>query len=327
VVGEREPAAGLADCRLHVSGFVEAPRSWSVHDLRRLPQQSRTIDIHCVTRWSMLAAEFGGVPLASLLAEVRPRADARYISFVAHSPRAHSTSLPLEDALQLDVLIALDFAGAPISTEHGGPIRSVTPGRYFYKSVKWLTGIELLAEDRLGYWEATAGYHNRADPWREERYVASGLSKQEAARILAERDLSGRELLSLDGSDRDLTGLQARGAVLRNANFQRTQLTNANFAGANLTNAQLVDASLRDASLIRADLEGVDFRGCDLRGADLRGASLFGAIFIDPRHANSKSAQPVAAAEFDSSTQIDLAALDTLTPQQAEFVRKFLTRE
>ena len=131
-----------------------------------------------------------------------------------HTARGgHSTSLPLEDARQLDVLIALNFAGVPITSEHGGPVRSVTPGRYFYKSLKWLIGIELLAEDRLGYWEASAGYHNRADPWHEERYVASGLSKQDAAQIFAERDLSGRELVSLDGSDRDLSGLQARGAL------------------------------------------------------------------------------------------------------------------
>jgi hypothetical protein len=271
-----------------------------------LPQVTRKIDIHCVTRWSLLDAEFRGITLESLLARAEPSAEARFISFVAHSPRGHSTSLPLADARRLEVLIALDFAGQPIPSEHGGPVRGITPGRYFYKSVKWLTRIELLAEDRLGYWEASAGYHNRADPWLEERFVASGLSKQEATRILAERDLSGRELLSLDGSERDLTGLKARGAILRNANFRGSRLVGADFTGANLSNARFVCADLREAQLIGADLEGADFSGCDLRGADLRGASLFGATFFDP-------AQPESpAAVFDSATRIDASALEAL---------------
>ncbi len=324
LVGEREPAPAAVDWRVCVAGLVDAPRSWSLNELRELPQETRSIDIHCVTRWSMLGAKFTGVSLATLLGDARPTTEAKFISFVAHSSRGHSTSLPLEEALQLGVFIALIFAGAPLTSEHGGPVRSVTPGRYFYKSVKWLTGIELLAEDRLGYWETSAGYHNRADPWHEERFVASGISKHDAARILAERDISDRDLLGLDGSDRELTGLQARGSLLRNANFQRARLSGACFAGANLSNARFIDADLRDASLTNADLEGANFSGCDLRGADLRGASLFGATFIEPGRLDSAHAEISTAAILDANTRIDRVALDALTPQQAEFVARFL---
>jgi DMSO/TMAO reductase YedYZ molybdopterin-dependent catalytic subunit len=311
IVGERESAPAHQNWSLHLSGFVVAPQSWSLDELHTLPQVSRTIDIHCVTRWSRLDMEFRGVPLATLLEITQPTNEAKFVSFIAHSVRQHSTSLPIADVLELDVLIALEAEGRPLDTEHGGPIRAVTPGRYFYKSVKWLTSIELLSADRLGFWEASAGYHNRADPWHEERFVASGITKQEAARILAARDISGRDLLGLDGSDRDLSGLLARGALLRNANFQRAKLTAANFDGANLSNAQFVDANLAEASLQNADLEGANFIGCDLRGADLRGASLFGALLVD--------------AKLDHSTKIDPSALEALTPRQAEYVAKYLT--
>jgi DMSO/TMAO reductase YedYZ molybdopterin-dependent catalytic subunit len=317
VVGERESAPSPADWRVSATGLVDNPRSWSLDELRELPQETRRVDIHCVTRWSILNAVFTGVPLATLLADVRPTRDAGFVSFVSHSPRGHSTSLPLEDALRLGVFLALTFDGKPIEPGHGGPVRSVTPGRYFYKSLKWLAGIELLAEDRLGFWEASAGYHNRADPWNEERFIASGISKQEAARLFAGRDISGRELLGLDGSDRDLAGLQARGAVLRNTNFQRAQLQGADFSGANLSNACFIDADLRSASLANADVEGANFCGCDLRGADFRGASLFGSSFVDAGH-------PTAAI-FDANTRIDAAAIEALLPQQAEFVRRIFS--
>lgn len=318
IVGEREPAPFGPDWTLQITGCVANPKRWSLAELRALPQEIQTVDIHCVTRWSVLGAKFTGIPLARLLALAKPTDEAKFISFVAHSPRSHSTSLPLSDALALQVFIALEADGVPISIEHGGPLRSITPGRYFYKSLKWLTSIELLHEDRLGYWEGTAGYHNRADPWNEERFVASGISKQEAARILVERDISGRDLLGLDGSDRDLSGLVARGALLRNANFRRANLSRACFDGTNLTNAQFTDANLTGASMRNADVEGATFIGCDLRGTDLRGASIFGALFIDP------AAPGGPPAKIDSSTQIDSAALEPLTPMQAEFLARQL---
>lgn len=173
-------------------GRVARPRSWTVDELRGMPAAERVIDIHCVTRWSMTGTAWRGVPLTSLLAMAEPAPDARFISFVAHSPRRHSTSLLLDDAYRLAPLVAWEWQGAPIPGPHGGPLRVIVPDRYFYKSVKWLIEIELLAEDRLGYWEGAAGYHNEADPWREQRFVAPDITRTEAARILAERDLSGR---------------------------------------------------------------------------------------------------------------------------------------
>jgi len=317
LVGEREPASLPTDWSVVVSGLVDSPRTWSLNDLRSLPQETRTIDIHCVTRWSVLGAHFTGVPLSTFLDSSRPQSTAKFISFVAHSPRAHSTSLSLHDAAQLNVFIAWAFDGEPISREHGGPVRVVTPGRYFYKSLKWLSRVELLADDHLGYWEASAGYHNRADPWLEERYIASGIGKKEAAQILLDGKISGRELLGLDGSDRQLAGLQARGSLLRNANFARADLRGADFSGANLTNARFMQADLRDALFVNADLEGAHLNGSDLRGADLRGASLFGTSFVDT--------SPSSAAMLDATTRIDATAVDQLMPGQTEFIVQFLT--
>lgn len=323
VVGERAPLASDRPWTLTIGGLVGAARTWSLDELAALPQVERAIDIHCVTRWSMLGARFAGVPLNGLLDACSPSADARFVSFIARSDRAHSTSLPLSVVCELEPLVATHFEGRPIDSIHGGPLRAIVPGRYFYKSVKWLETVELLADDRLGYWESDAGYHNSADPWREERFLAPGLSKQEAAHLLAARVLGPRDLRGLDGSDRDLTDLDARNTLLRDARFVRAILRGARFDKANLSNAKFVNANLRDASLVNADLEGVDFRAADLRGADLRGSSLFGATFCRAGLATVPGDDADAAA-IDTTTRIDLAQLDDLAPPQAEFLRAAL---
>jgi hypothetical protein len=273
----------------------------------------QAVDIHCVTRWSKLSVEFIGVPLAALIGRSCPTADARYVSFVACSDRDHSTSLPLTDALSLGALVALEAEGRPLPVEHGGPVRMVVPGRYFYKSLKWLERVELLSSDRLGYWEREAGYHNQADPWQEERYLAPAMSKWEMAVVLATRDFSGRDLRSIDARGHDLIGLTARGSLLRDADFRGCVLRGACFERANLANAHFQGADLRGASLVSADLEGTDFVGADLRGADLRGASLFGATF----RADGTS---LAQAQLDGTTLFDAASLEQLTPLQLEYV-------
>ncbi len=299
---------------MEVVGEVARPRLYSIEALRSAPQVEQTVDIHCVTRWSKLSATFSGPSLAWLLQAAEPRENARFVSFVARSERGHSTSLPLDDALRAPCLIALDYAGQPLETEHGGPCRVVTPGRYFYKSLKWLERIELLADDRLGYWEATAGYHNAADPWLEQRYMAPSLTLREARAALASRDFSGRDLRSLDARGHQLDGLSARGALLRDADFRGCSLRQACFEEANLSNAHLQGADLRGASLLRADLEGADFSSADLRGADFRQASLFGATFFDP-------ADPLSsAAKVDGSTRFSPRQFDALTPEQFAFL-------
>ena len=214
--------------------------------------------------------------------------------------------------------MAYESNGNPLPVDHGGPLRLIVPGRYFYKSLKWLERIELLAEDRLGYWEAESGYHNTADPWREERYMAPALDKQEAARLLAKRDFSGRNLRSIAAAGMDLAGLSARGALLRDADFSRANLRGACFDGANLSNARLVGADLRGATFLGADVEGADFTGADLRGADLTGASLFGATFCD------ESAVPPCGATIDATLRVAPDQLDALTPPQAAFLRAAL---
>jgi hypothetical protein len=218
--------------------------------------------------------------------------------------------------LQLDALVALAFAGAPLEQIHGGPVRVVVPGRYFYKSLKWLERIDLLAEDQLGYWEREAGYHNAADPWRQQRYMAPQLDRREVQRLLDARDFSGHDLRSLSAAGRDLSVLIARRALLRDADFRSANLQGANFEGANLSNAHFSGADLHGASFANADVEGADFSAADLRGTDFRGAQLTAATFL---------AEGNRAARIDSTTLIDRRALEDLTPQQAAFVRQALT--
>lgn len=308
-----------------MSGVVEREATWSLDDLRAMPQVTRRIDLHCVTRWSSLGVEFTGVPLSALLDECRPLASARFVSFVAHSDRDHSTSLPLSVLQEADALIVFTVDGQPLSSEHGGPVRVVVPGRYFYKSLKWLAQIELLTEDRLGYWEANAGYHNGADPWQEERFLAANLDLHTVRQLLASRNFSGRDLRGLVATGMDLRGLNANGAKLRDAHFQGANLRDGCFDGVNLSGAHLERADLMGATFLpdakgnAADLEGADFRGADLRGARFRGASLFGATFgpIDPSDGTSFPAVVDATTMLDETT---LASLES-TPTQLHFFR------
>lgn len=330
VVGESEPRDDASPWRVSVAGLVSAPQSWDLAELQSAGGEERLVDVHCVTRWSKPGMRFGGVPLRRLLDAARPDPRARFVSFVARSARAHATSLPLADVLALDPLVAFTAEGRPLETRHGGPVRMVVPGRYFYKSVKWLERVDLLAEDRLGYWEGEVGYHNRADPWREERFVVRSLDRRAVAAMIRARDVAGRDLLGMAAPGLDLAGLNARGALLRNADFRRARLTGARFDGANLSNARLDGADLSAASFRDADLEGASLLGCDLRGADLRGASLFGASFApepshppghDPGMSDPGMADPgMSAACLDASTRLDRRQLEALNDVQRSYL-------
>lgn len=323
-VGERTPRDDASPWTVSIAGLVANPLGFSLAELHALPQVERSIDLHCVTRWSKLGVRFTGVLLVDLIALAGPRDSARFVSFVARSSRAHSTSLVLADAIELGALVALSCDGAPLPPEHGGPVRVVVPGRYFYKSIKWLERIELLADDRLGYWEAETGYHNLADPWREERFIAAGISRHELQKLLASRDWSGREVLGVEARGLDLTGVVARGALLRNAHFEGARLASAVFDKANLSNAHFAGADLHGASFRDADAEGSDFSGADLRGADFRGASLLGVSFVDLTVAVADN--PKSSTRIDGTTQFDAASLAELAPPQAEFVQIALGR-
>lgn len=160
--------ADLPGWTFSVSGEVEEPLTLTWAELDALPRATVVQDIHCVTRWSRFDAEFTGIAWATLAERVRPRSSAHFV--VAHAEAGFTTNLPLT-ALHLEgALLATHADGEPLAPDHGWPLRLVVPGRYFWKSAKWLRGLELAVDDRPGFWERY-GYHNDADPWSEQRYA------------------------------------------------------------------------------------------------------------------------------------------------------------
>ena len=162
-----QPDVPLEQWELAVDGLVENPIRWRWQDFRAQPVFRVVSDIHCVTAWSRFDNAWEGVSARHLLATVRPKPDAHFVRL--HSHDDYTTNLPLADFAGDDVLLAHSWQGRPLSREHGGPVRVVVPKLYFWKSAKWLRRIELIAEDRRGFWEER-GYHDRGDPWSEERY-------------------------------------------------------------------------------------------------------------------------------------------------------------
>jgi DMSO/TMAO reductase YedYZ molybdopterin-dependent catalytic subunit len=150
-----------------VWGAVEAPMTLTWAEVRALPAREVTLDIHCVTRWSKLDTTWEGAPIAHLAEVAGLQPAAAHVIF--HSEYGYTANVPRDLALQPDALIAWSYDGRPLEPEHGYPLRALVPGRYFWKSAKWLRGIEFTVEDRPGFWERN-GYNNNADPWREERY-------------------------------------------------------------------------------------------------------------------------------------------------------------
>ncbi|MBR0710074.1 sulfite oxidase-like oxidoreductase [Bradyrhizobium liaoningense] len=153
--------------RLDVYGAIESPVFWTYPEFAAQKQVQFTSDIHCVTTWSRYDNEWEGLATRELLAVCRPREDARFV--VLHSYDGYTTNLALEDFAAEDALLAHSWSGQPLTDEHGGPVRLVVPHLYFWKSAKWLQAIEFLTEDAPGFWEVR-GYHNRGDPWAEQRY-------------------------------------------------------------------------------------------------------------------------------------------------------------
>ena len=162
------PAIDPATWRLRVFGNVEAPFELTWDQLQALPPAEFRGDIHCVTRWSKLDTRWTGVRFRDLVDRAKPAASARFV--VQHADNDYTTNLPLAAMLDDDVLVAYAFDGKPIEPIHGGPVRMLVPKKYFWKSAKWLRGIEFRDTDEKGFWEVR-GYHNDADPWKEERYA------------------------------------------------------------------------------------------------------------------------------------------------------------
>ncbi len=141
-------------------------RAWSWQEMRALPAETVTADIHCVTRWSKLDTQWEGVPVDTLLGQVEH--DARYV--LAFCDGGYTTNLPAGDVTGGRAWVAFGFGGKPLEPEHGGPARLLVPHLYFWKSAKWVRGLELRDEDQPGFWE-TYGYHMYGDPWKEQRYA------------------------------------------------------------------------------------------------------------------------------------------------------------
>jgi len=162
-----QPDLPLNTWRLDVDGLVDHPASWDWAAFQSQPQAHLVTDIHCVTTWSRYDNGWDGLLTRDLMAMVEPRMDARFVAL--HSYDGYTTNVPIADFAAEDAILAHSWQGQPLSTAHGGPLRLVIPHLYFWKSAKWLKRIEFIPADRLGFWEVR-GYHERGDPWAEERY-------------------------------------------------------------------------------------------------------------------------------------------------------------
>jgi DMSO/TMAO reductase YedYZ molybdopterin-dependent catalytic subunit len=159
------PRTPLDEWSLTINGAVEEPVSWPWEEFVALPRETVTVDIHCVTKWSKLDSTWTGVSVDTLLEGVET--DAGYVT--AWCDGGYTTNLPLEDLTGGRAWIAYEYGGEPLAPEHGGPARLLVPHLYFWKSAKWVRGLELREHDEPGFWEAY-GYHNYGDPWKEQRY-------------------------------------------------------------------------------------------------------------------------------------------------------------
>jgi DMSO/TMAO reductase YedYZ molybdopterin-dependent catalytic subunit len=161
------PNTDLAKWDFRVFGEVDNPFTLTWDEFKALPRKQVTTDIHCVTRWTKLDTPWEGVPIQEILSRAQLRPSATHV--LAHSEQGYTANLPLSVLDDDDVLLADTYDGRPLDPEHGWPLRLFVPKRYFWKSAKWIRGLEFLDHDILGFWERY-GYNNDADPWKEERF-------------------------------------------------------------------------------------------------------------------------------------------------------------
>jgi DMSO/TMAO reductase YedYZ molybdopterin-dependent catalytic subunit len=159
------PQIDIGKWRFRMWGRVENEMELTFEELVSLPSVKVYCDVHCVTGWSVLGITWGGVSSKEIVKLCNP--DANFV--IVHSADGYTTNLSLDDFLQDDVVFAYEMNGERLTLEHGFPLRLVVPRLYFWKSAKWVTGVKFTEIEERGYWESK-GYHNRGDPWREERY-------------------------------------------------------------------------------------------------------------------------------------------------------------
>jgi len=314
MVGERAPSAELtepASWRLQLVGLIRNPITLDLVTFLSRADQQLTFDIHCVTSWTRFGSTWTGLPLSVLLDEAEPMAGAAFVSFEAYSDRGHHTSLPLDVARE-DSWLVHSFEGEPVEIGHGGPVRVVTPSRYFYKSLKWVRRIVVLAEDRLGWWEEGSYYHNNADPWAgDERFTSGSIRPEQLERFIGASRYDkyrGRVMMGLDLRRWVPANLDLRRMYLKNCDLRGLSLAGADLRESNLSLSDLRGADLHGADLSGSDLEGVNFSGADLTDADLTDSALSATRFVD-----DTGGALLAGANFDGSYG--------LVEEQEEFVR------
>lgn len=265
-----------------MSGEVDRVIQLDLHEFRSRASSEIRFDVHCVTSWTRFDTAFTGMPLASLLDDAGVGVPARFVSFRAYSERGHHTSLPLATARESSWLVH-SVDGQPLTLEHGGPVRVVTPGRYFYKSLKWVRQIELLPEDSLGWWEENSSYHNNADPTSgSERFTSGSLRPDQLTRFLNASSYDkyrGRVMLGLDLRSWAPTTPDLGRLYLKHCDLRGVRLAGADLRGCNFSLSDLRGADLSGADLSGSDLEGADFTGADMTGADLSGCALSATRF------------------------------------------------
>ncbi len=161
------PPVDLGNWTLRAFGLVGEEKTWTWQEFLALPTVTITVDIHCVTRWSKFDTVWEGVRFRDFVELVGVKDEAKFV--IAHCEYGFTANTPLDVMLEDDVLLAYKYDGKYLDPEHGFPLRTFVPRLYFWKSAKWLRALEFTAGDRLGFWEQ-AGYHNEADPWKEQRY-------------------------------------------------------------------------------------------------------------------------------------------------------------
>jgi DMSO/TMAO reductase YedYZ molybdopterin-dependent catalytic subunit len=167
LTAEATPKIDTASWSFTIDGLVENPTTWSWDEIRALPQDGYDGAIHCVTTWSKFDMHWEGVSIDTLLAIADPLPSATHVVALSHT--GYTTNLPLDDVTGAKAWIAFSVDGAPLARDHGGPARLLVPHLYFWKSAKWVTGLQVLDHDEPGFWEVR-GYHDRGDPWLEQRY-------------------------------------------------------------------------------------------------------------------------------------------------------------
>ncbi len=164
---EVTPRLDTATWTFAIDGLVERPTTWTWEEMHALPSSSYAGAIHCVTTWSKFDMTFAGVSVDALLAAAGPLPSATYVMANAHT--GYTTNLPLADVTDGKAWVVWEVDGEPLPVDHGGPARMIVPHLYFWKSAKWVSGMTLMDHDEPGFWERN-GYHDRGDPWLEQRY-------------------------------------------------------------------------------------------------------------------------------------------------------------